>query len=46
MHSAEDMISEYRRNRSSIQTAELLVRDGELVCERDQVEIDLEDAEI
>lgn len=46
LKNAEDMISEYRRNRSTIQVAELLVRNGELVCERDRVEIDLEEGEI
>lgn len=37
----EDILSEYRRNRSSIQVAELVVRDGELFCDRNHVEIEL-----
>lgn len=38
---AGDVLSEYRRNRSSIQVAELVVRDGELFCDRNHVEIEL-----
>lgn len=41
----EDILSQYRRNRSSIQVAELFEEDGQLICERNQVEIDLESAE-
>lgn len=32
---------EYRHRRSSLQVAELVVRDGRIVCDRDDVEIDL-----
>lgn len=36
-----DFIAEYRRNRSSIQVAELIMKNGELICNRDYVELDL-----
>ena len=37
----EDPMAEYRWNRSSIQVAQLQVRDGILVCDRDVVELEL-----
>ena len=36
-----DFIWEYRHRRSSIQVAELKIVDGELVCDRDNVELDI-----
>lgn len=36
-----DPVIEYRRNRSSIQVAELIEKDGMLVCDRDHVELEL-----
>lgn len=36
-----DFVWEYRHRRTSLQAAELVYRDGELVCDRDHVEIEL-----
>ena len=36
-----DFIAEYRRNRSSVQVAELVMKNGELYCDRNQTELEL-----
>lgn len=40
-----DFVWDYRHRRSSLQVAELKYADGELVCDRNMVELDLREPE-